>query len=152
MNILLIRPKPDKRTIGLQSVMICEPLELMILKAVLKHNGHNVTILDMIIEKKPLRHYIHLHQPDVAGITGYISHVNVMKEYARIIKSVNSDIQVYCGGVHAEVCPEDFYCESIDRVCKSANDFYNAIGCRDLEHRLPDLEGRNSPNKTDIIK
>ena len=28
MKALLIRPKPDKETIGLQHVMICEPLEL----------------------------------------------------------------------------------------------------------------------------
>ena len=28
MRILLIRPKPHKETIGLQNVMICEPLEL----------------------------------------------------------------------------------------------------------------------------
>ncbi|MDF2949046.1 MAG: Fe-S oxidoreductase, partial [Sedimentibacter sp.] len=27
MKILLIRPKPNKETIGLQHVMICEPLE-----------------------------------------------------------------------------------------------------------------------------
>ena len=28
MRVLLIRPKPHKETIGLQHVMICEPLEL----------------------------------------------------------------------------------------------------------------------------
>ncbi len=28
MNVLLIRIKPHKETIGLQHVMICEPLEL----------------------------------------------------------------------------------------------------------------------------
>ena len=28
MKVLLIRPKPHKDTIGLQNVMICEPLEL----------------------------------------------------------------------------------------------------------------------------
>ena len=28
MNVLLFRPRPHKETIGLQNVMICEPLEL----------------------------------------------------------------------------------------------------------------------------
>ena len=28
MKVLLIRPKPHKDTLGLQNVMICEPLEL----------------------------------------------------------------------------------------------------------------------------
>lgn len=144
MNILLIRPKPDKETIGLQSVMICEPLELMTLKAVLKHNGHNVTILDMILEKKPLEYYINLYHPDIVGITGYISHVNVMKEYARVIKLANCDIKVFCGGVHAEVCPEDFVCDNIDKICKSTDDFYNAVGCNDTKDILPD---RNLPEK-----
>ena len=137
MNIMLIRPKPDKETIGLQSVMICEPLELMTLKSVLSHNGHEVTILDMIIEKKPLLFFIDLHQPDIVGITGYISHVNVIKEYARLIKSSHSNIKIYCGGVHGEVCPEDFLCDDIDLVCKSAADFYAAVGCEDASYRLP---------------
>jgi len=140
MEILLIRPKPHKETIGLQNVMICEPLELMTLKAVLAHNGHRVTILDMILEKKPLHHYITTLQPSMVGITGYISHVNTIKEYARIIKSVDSRIQVLCGGVHATVCPEDFICEHIDQVCQNAEAFYIAAGCRDLEYRLPDRD------------
>lgn len=54
MKILLIRPKPHSETIGLQSVMICEPLELMQLSAVLKANGHFVKIVDMILEKNLL--------------------------------------------------------------------------------------------------
>ena len=49
MNVLLIRPNPTGNH-GLQSVMICEPLELMYLASV-KENGHVVDILDMIIEK-----------------------------------------------------------------------------------------------------
>ena len=44
MKILLIRPRPHKETIGLQSVMICEPLELMQLSAVLKANRHKLKL------------------------------------------------------------------------------------------------------------
>ena len=144
MNILLIRPKPHKETIGLHNIMICEPLELMTLKAVLTHNGHTVTILDMILERKPLRHFINSLQPDLVGITGYISHVNVVKEYARIIKTINSRIKVLCGGVHATVCPDDFSCECIDQVCQNAAEFYIATGCKDIRYRFPD---RNLPEK-----
>ncbi len=137
MKILLIRPRPHKETIGLQSVMICEPLELMTLAAVLLNNGHQVEILDMILERKPLRHFIETLKPDVAGITGYISHIGIMKGYAREIKSIRSTIQVVVGGVHATVCPEDFADEAIDLVATRVEDFYRFTGCRNLEQLLP---------------
>lgn len=137
MKILLIRPKPHKDTIGLQSVMICEPLELMELAAVLKNNGNQVEIIDMILEKKPIRHFIEIHEPDVVGITGYISHVGIMKAYAKEIKVVNSKIKVVIGGVHATVCPEDFEDDNIDLIAKSADDFYDFIDCRDKQKLLP---------------
>ncbi|MHB1454786.1 MAG: B12-binding domain-containing radical SAM protein [Saccharofermentanales bacterium] len=141
MNILLVRPRPDKETIGLQNVMICEPLELMTLAAVLRRNGHSVEILDMIIERKPFGHFVRIHAPDVVGITGYISHIGVMKSYAQTIKSIaletGREIRVAVGGVHAEVCPEDFADVHIDQVCRSAQDFYEYTGCADTKALLP---------------
>ncbi|MHB8964286.1 MAG: B12-binding domain-containing radical SAM protein, partial [Saccharofermentanales bacterium] len=141
MKILLVRPRPDKETIGLQNVMICEPLELMMLSAVLRRNGHFVTILDMIIERKPFGHFVREHAPDVVGITGYISHIGIMKAYAQTVRSIaretGREILVAVGGVHAEVCPEDFIDDSIDKVCRSAQDFYEYTGCADTAALLP---------------
>ncbi|MHB1484921.1 MAG: B12-binding domain-containing radical SAM protein [Saccharofermentanales bacterium] len=137
MKILLIRPKPHKETIGLQNVMICEPLELMTLAAVLKNNGHEVEIIDMILEKKPVEFIIRLHNPDAVGLTGYISHIGVIKSYAAGIKSVDPKIKVIAGGVHAAVCPEDFDDINIDLVARSAADLYEYLGCADLSERLP---------------
>lgn len=137
MKVLLIRPRPHKETIGLQSVMICEPLELMTLAGVLLNNHIDVQILDMIIEKKPLSHFIASIKPDIVGITGYISHIGIIKEYARQIKKIDSNIKVVAGGVHATVCPEDFKCESIDLVARSALDFYIFTGCKNTENKLP---------------
>lgn len=137
MRILLIRPRPHRETIGLQSVMICEPLELMTLAAVLKKNGHRVEIADMIIDRRPLGKLVADFAPHIVGLTGYISHVNIIKEYASQIKAVDSDIRVMVGGVHAEVCPEDFIDDNIDMVCKSAVQFYDAAGCSDRENVLP---------------
>lgn len=115
MNILLIRPRPHRDTIGLQSIMICEPLELEYLAAAVK-GKHHVELVDMILEKKPLAHFVRQANPRVVGITGYISHVNVVKEYARTIKEISRDICVIVGGVHAEVVPEDFIDPSIDFI------------------------------------
>lgn len=119
MKILLVRPRPPKETIGLQSVMICEPLELEYLVANIKPLGHEIEILDMILEKNSLEYYIKKYNPEVVGITGYISHVNVIKNYAKEIKGVSRAIKVVVGGVHAEVVPEDFLSEHIDYIIKA---------------------------------
>lgn len=140
MNVLLIRPKPHSETIGLQSVMICEPLELMCLSSMLKKNGHKVSIVDMIIEKKPLGHFIKKIKPDVVGITGYISHIGIIKKYAKVIKSYSMNIKVLVGGVHARVCPEDFIDNNIDLVCKTEDDLYDFLDCKIREKSFPDRE------------
>lgn len=139
MRILLVRPRPHRDTIGLQSVMICEPLELMELGAVLQAGGHQVFLVDMILEKRKLEDFIHHYRPHMVGITGYISHIGIMKAYARRIKQVNSNTIVAVGGVHAAVCPEDFKSRYIDQIFRSAGEFYEYAGCKDkAEGILPD--------------
>jgi len=118
--------------------MICEPLELMQLSAVLKANNHEVEIVDMILEKKPIEYFIRKFSPELVGITGYISHVGIMKQYAETIKKIDKNIKVAVGGVHATVCPEDFKCEYIDYIARSAEDFYKAANCEDIKVRLAD--------------
>lgn len=118
MNILLIRPRPHPETIGLQDVMICEPLELEYLGAAIKAMGHSVVIIDMILEKSPLSHFIRQYNPDYVGITAYIAHINVVKQYAADIKAVDPHCQVIVGGVHAEVVPEDFSDPNIDYIVR----------------------------------
>lgn len=118
IKILLVRPKPHKDSIGLQSFMICEPLELEYLYSYLTEFSHNVIILDMILEKKPLSYFIKKYQPDVVGFTSYITHVGVVKDYALEVKEINSKIVTVVGGVHAEVVPSDFEVKEIDYIIK----------------------------------
>lgn len=115
MKILLVRPKPHQDTVGLQHIMVCEPLELEYLAAAVK-GEHQVELVDMILEKKPLSYFVKRFQPQVVAITAYISHVNVVKQYACTVKAMDSSIKVVVGGVHAEVVPEDFFNEHIDYV------------------------------------
>lgn len=119
MKVLFIRPKPHKETIGLQNVMICEPLELEYLSSNIEALGHETAIIDMIIEKKKIAYFLKEHNPQVVGLTGYIAHVNIIKDYARQIKEYNPDIKVVVGGVHAEVNPEDFESENIDYIVRA---------------------------------
>ena len=144
MKIMLIRPKPDPRTIGLQSVMICEPLECMMLMGVLKENGHEVVFVDMILEKHSLVYFLKLQAPEFVGITGYISHIGVMKNMAKQIKAFDPAIKVGVGGVHAEVCPEDFVDENIDYIFGNAKALYQLVGCEQTQGILP---FRNLPKR-----
>ena len=116
MKILLVRPNTPKESINLQSFMICEPLELEYVASSLMQNGHEVDLIDMLIEKKPLQLFLKQKDYQMVCMTAYITTVGVVKEYAQIIKSYNSNILTCVGGVHAEVVPTDFTDKNIDYI------------------------------------
>jgi radical SAM superfamily enzyme YgiQ (UPF0313 family) len=120
MKILFVRPRPSEVTIGLQHVMIVEPLELEVM-ATLAGSANNSVIIDMILEKKTIDYFIRKENPDVFCVTGYITNVPGMINYCRRAKGINQKIITIAGGVHCEVCPEDLNDESIDyRVVRNA--------------------------------
>ena len=116
MKILLIRPDTPKESINLQSFMICEPLELEYVAASLIQNGHEVDLVDMLLEKKPIQFFLKQKNYEMVCMTSYITNVGVVKEYARIIKKHSSSILTCVGGVHAEVVPDDFVDANIDYI------------------------------------
>lgn len=113
MKIVFIRPATSPETIGLQHVMIVEPLELEILAAVLDKEDSPV-ILDMIIEKREIAWYLKKETPDLVCVTGYITNVNTIIEYCKTAKALFPNVKTVVGGVHCEVCPEDFNHRAID--------------------------------------
>jgi len=113
MKILLVRPDNTMETIGLQHLMIVEPLELEVIAATVRDND-TVVLADMILEREPIGYFIDKYKPDLVGITGYITNVNTIIAYCKTIKKINSDIITVVGGVHCEVCPDDFDHPSID--------------------------------------
>lgn len=116
MKILLLRPKPDPRTIGLQHVMVVEPLELLYAGAVLLPR-HTVVLYDMILEKASLEAILDKEKPDLVAMTGYIAHVGVLLDYgARIRRHLGAGVIIAVGGVHAEVVPEDFLPGDFDHI------------------------------------
>ncbi|MBV1756669.1 MAG: cobalamin-dependent protein [Dethiosulfatibacter sp.] len=159
MNVLLIRPKPSNETIGLQHVMICEPLELEYLAGNITHEDVNTVIIDMIIEKKPIEYFISKYKPDIVGLTGYITHIKIIKEFSQQIKAVNPKIIVVVGGVHAEVMPEDFDSSYIDYVVEAnpIDTFNEIIGYvrnnieNDIRH-LAQINGTFRKGKVNIKK
>ncbi len=119
MKILLVRPRPHSETIGLQHVMICEPLELEYLVSNIPEeikDQIDIKILDMIIETEKFEVLINRERPDFILFTGYITHVGVIKELAKASKELLSSVKTGTGGVHAEVVSEDFKSEYIDFI------------------------------------
>ena len=57
MKVLLVHPKADRATIGLQHVMLVEPLELEVLGA-LTQAPFEPVILDMQLEQRSLRWHL----------------------------------------------------------------------------------------------
>lgn len=78
MKILLVRPRPHKETIGLQHVMICEPLELEYLVSNIPDEIKkevSAEIVDMILEKAGFEEIVSEKKPAFIVFTGYITHV-----------------------------------------------------------------------------
>jgi len=120
MKILFVRPRSSPETIGLQHVMIVEPLELETLAALVGPEDTPV-IVDMILERRPLLFHLRREKPDVLCVTGYITHVDIMIEYCRIAKEWDPDVRTIVGGVHCEVCPDDLDDPAVDfRVVRNA--------------------------------
>jgi radical SAM superfamily enzyme YgiQ (UPF0313 family) len=113
MKILLVRPKPPDTTIGLQHVMTVEPLELEVIAATVA-DQHSVQIVDMILEDIPLESFLEERAPDLLAVTGYITHMDVIKDYCRRAKQVRPAIVTVAGGVHIEKNPADADCPWLD--------------------------------------
>lgn len=145
MKVMLVRPKPHKNSLGLSDLMTCEPIELEYVAALCKSLGHDVVLVDMILEKKSLKELVILENPKVVMFTSYITHVNVIKDYSDIVKGVNKKIITAVGGVHSEVIPEDFKHKNIDYVL-------GKNGMQNVEILLKAIESKKTPKfKNDKI-
>jgi radical SAM superfamily enzyme YgiQ (UPF0313 family) len=113
MKVLLIQPPSvDPLT---DQIFLFEPLAMEYLGAALKQDGHEVYLLDARINPDYESTY-HNFQPDVVALTGFTSHVNIIKTIASRIKSMNPKVLVVVGGHHATVQPKDFNDSHIDVV------------------------------------
>ena len=111
MEVLLVRPKPEKETIGLQHVMICEPLELEYLVSNVPEalrSKVRVQIIDMILERESYESILTRLRPAFVVFTGYITHVGIIKTMCSVAKNLVPGILTGVGGVHAEVVAKDF--------------------------------------------
>ncbi|MBN2662890.1 MAG: radical SAM protein [Bacteroidales bacterium] len=151
-KILFIRPHASPETIGLQHLMIVEPLELEILFGLVRETDE-AEIIDMLVEERSFEYFIHLHKPDIVCLTGYITNVSIIIDYCKIAKADNPETITIVGGVHCEIVPEDFENEAVDfRVVRNAaivfTDLLNHI---DQKNDLPaGILAKNE--KLDLLK
>lgn len=97
MKVMLVRPKPHKNSLGLSDLMICEPLELEYVSSLVKSEGDDVILIDMMLEKKKLGYFVKKYEPDIVSFTSYITHVNVIKDYSKEVKNINKKIITVVG-------------------------------------------------------
>lgn len=120
MKILFLRPSAPEETIGLQHLMIVEPLELELL-ATLVEKEHEVIIIDLILEKQGAEYFIKKYMPDMVCITGYITHTADMLKISQKAKEINYKIITVVGGVYIEKLPEKINSPFVDyRVVRNA--------------------------------
>ncbi len=111
MNILLVQP--PSHTPLIDQFFLFEPLALEYLGAGLKLDGHTVEILDARLEPD-IEGACRRFQPELVGLTGYTSHVNIIKDLAPRLKAILPELFIVVGGHHATVQPEDFNEPDID--------------------------------------
>jgi radical SAM superfamily enzyme YgiQ (UPF0313 family) len=113
MRVLLIQPLSSNPL--MDQVYLFEPLALEYLGAGLLADGHEVTIHDARIDPDWEQAFCQL-SPQVVGITGFTSHLNIMKAMAKRIKELAPATMTIIGGHHATVRPADFNVPAVDVV------------------------------------
>lgn len=113
MRVLLIQPQSSNPL--MDQVYLFEPLALEYLGAGLLADGHEVTIHDARIEPDWEETCRRL-SPQVVGITGFTSHLNIMKAIAARVKELDPAAITVVGGHHATVRPADFEGAGVDVV------------------------------------
>jgi len=111
MKVLLIQP-PSADPMS-DRIFMFEPLALEYLGAGLKEDGHEVEVVDARLDPD-IHAAFRRFQPEVVGITGYTSQVNIVRRLAREFKAAAPELLVVVGGHHATVQPEDFNSPDID--------------------------------------
>lgn len=116
MKVMLVRPKPDRKSLGLTDLMHCEPLDMEYVGTLVKSLNHDVLLVDLQVDRRSIKYYLKKYNPDVVLFTSYLLHVNVIKKYSDIVKKYNNKIITGVGGVQSEVTPELFKYKNIDYI------------------------------------
>ena len=138
MKVMLVRPKPDRKSLGLSDLMHCEPLDMEYVGTLVKSLGHDTLLVDLQVDNKKINYYLKKYKPDVVLFTSYLIHVNIVKKYSDIVKKYNNKIITAIGGVQSEVTPELFKYKNIDYIL-------GINGMQNIEILLQAIENKKKP-------
>ncbi|UCG81332.1 MAG: cobalamin-dependent protein [Desulfobacterales bacterium] len=141
MKVLLIEPCYSYRSLGFMEASRNEPLALESVAASIS-NRHDIELLDMRIDSD-LEGIITTFQPDVVALTAYTTQVYIAREILRKVKEINPTIMTVVGGIHATLCPQDFYNEFIDIIVLGEGEysFREIIESGERGTRLAEVKG-----------
>ncbi|HSB14650.1 MAG TPA: radical SAM protein [Bryobacteraceae bacterium] len=113
MKVLLIQPQSSNPL--MDRVYLFEPLALEYVGAGLKQAGHEVRLVDARLEPDAERVFTEF-RPEAVGITGFTTHLNIVKHLAARLKNRDPKVLIVVGGHHATVRPDDFAGTAVDVV------------------------------------
>ena len=130
MKILLVRPHLYlKIAERFHAFLRLEPLDLELVAAGIDPR-HEIRILDMEVERNPVKGFekmVREFAPDIIGFGGYSNQARHIKQLSEQAKVLLPDVLVVVGGVHATIAPMDFKRPgSIDVVIRG--DGVSAVG------------------------
>ncbi len=121
MKILLIKPPTNEKQIPGDDFWLSEPLELEYVAAGVS-DKYDVRILDMRLDKSLGKHLAE-YEPDIVGITSFITQVYITLNLCAKIKAFNPNILIVIGGHHATLSPQDFCDPNIDIIVRGEGVF-----------------------------
>jgi radical SAM superfamily enzyme YgiQ (UPF0313 family) len=109
MRLLLVQP-PQGTRFGFTRILMVEPLGLECIGAALKLHGHEVTLIDLRLDRSSaLRSALTSPRPGAVGIScGFTTDVYSTLWTARAVKETIPGTPVFVGGHHASLIPGDF--------------------------------------------
>lgn len=120
MRVLLVRPNLNKKTTTVKNFLFGEPLGIECVSTILKEIGHEVLLVDLLVEvKRNFKKYLKEFNPDVVGFTSQCTDIDNILILAEDVKRFNSNIKVIVGGIQATISPEAYFNKNIDYVFKS---------------------------------
>ena len=116
VKVLMIHPEISRTKYNFAGVIVNECLELEYLSAVLKEKGHDAILYDVQVENGRIPAVLKRVKPDVVYVCGRTRQENFMLEYCRNAKEYHAGVVTIIGGVHAQLCYERMYADSVDYI------------------------------------
>ncbi|MDR0470015.1 MAG: radical SAM protein [Peptococcaceae bacterium] len=120
MRVLLVRPWVNKKITTVKNFLFGEPLGIECVSTVLKEHGHEVLLVDFMIETRgELFPYLQSFRPQAVGVTSQCTDVENVLLIARQVKAWDAGVPVLVGGVQAACFPDSFFTGQVDYVFRS---------------------------------